>query len=585
VKNAMWSTMARICREYWLALLAFLVGGVSQAFVGLYSIVLFQRVLDGILGARQFSDLSGTLLWYIGLTLTNHLLIYLEGVPRSILDNGSYMWAKLQAMKKVSRIDYLAYQDLGTGELVQVIENGATATKNILNGFFLTIVRGIIPQLIISFVLIGLYDRTIFAVILGLYALLFLLSYRLMIALRRERERLLANQERLSKFSVRGFMEMVVFRINGRFRHEIERVRGHSTAVVRSRARIYGVQELFFTGFAVLVFLLEVGVIVQQGQRIIAGLSTVGTLVALVQFMWHVVSPISHFSVAYVNYRLEVVAFNRFARFLALPEDAGLGTGKAIRIQEGTIAFRDVSFAYGERTVLRDLSLTLEGGQTTALVGSSGSGKSTLVRLLLHLLKPQGGQVLVDGQDLAGIDLTSFYRQVAYIPQEPPIFDGTIRENLLFDERMAEKRVQEIIHRVGLAGFVEALPDGLETPVGERGIKLSGGERQRLAFGRVLAQDPRIVIMDEPTSSLDSVTERFVTENMRSFFKGRTVVVIAHRLQTVRDADKIVVLEEGEIVEKGTFDALISSNGRFKELWDEQTRDHTETSTSLRSAG
>jgi ATP-binding cassette subfamily B protein len=573
LNKAMFRTMIHICREYWLALLVFLVLGISQILVGLYAITLFQRLLDDIVAARHFSELSSTLFWYVGLSLANHALIYLSGFPSSVLHNGSYMWAKLQAMKKVARIDYLAYQDLGTGELVQVIENGATATRNILNGFYLAIVRHFVPQLVVSFILIRTYDQAIFAVILGLYTLLFFLSYWLMISLRRERERLLASQERFTKFSVRGFMELVVFRINGRFRREIERVTGIAKGVVRSRARIYGVQELFFTGFAVLVFVLEVGVIVQQGRRIIAGLSTVGTLVALVEFMWHVVSPISHFSVAYVNYRLEAVALNRFARFLALPEDAGLGSGSAIHVEGGSLEFRNVSFAFGERSVLRDLSLTLEGGKTTALVGSSGSGKSTLVRLLLHLLKPQSGQVLIDGQDLAEADLASFYRQVAYIPQEPPIFDGTLGENLLFDERVEEERLHDVIRRVGLESFIAALPDGLETLVGERGIKLSGGERQRLAFGRVLVQDPRIVIMDEPTSSLDSVTERFVTENMRSFFEGRTVVVIAHRLQTVKDAAKIVVIEGGEAVEQGTFAALLSANGRFRALWDEQTRE------------
>jgi ATP-binding cassette subfamily B protein len=318
--------------------------------------------------------------------------------------------------------------------------------------------------------------------------------------------------------------------------------------------------------------LLQAGVVAQQAGKIIAGLSTVGTLVALMRFIGHVTSPISHFSVAYVNYRLEAVAFRRFGRFLDLPEDAGLGRGDAIRVEAGRIEFQNVCFAFGERSVLQDVSLILEGGETTALVGSSGSGKSTLVRLLLHLLKPERGQVLIDGQDLSGVDLASLYRQVAYIPQEPPIFDGTIRENLTFGERTEESHIREIVRTVGLASFIEALPDGLESQVGERGIKLSGGERQRLAFGRVLIQDPRIVIMDEPTSSLDSVTERFVTESMRAFFEGRTVVVIAHRLQTVKGANKIVVLEEGGVVEQGTFDALVTRKGRFRTLWDEQTR-------------
>ncbi|MBN1580085.1 MAG: ABC transporter ATP-binding protein [Anaerolineae bacterium] len=573
MNKVMFRTLIRICKRYWMALLAFLVGGISQTVIGLCAITLFQRLLDGVVGAQQFSDVSGTFAWYVGLSLANHLLIYLEGFPRSILYNGSYMWAKLQAMKKVSRIDYLAYQDLGTGELVQVIENGATATRSILNDFYLSILRGIIPQLVVSFAMIRYYDRTLFLIILGLYVLLFLLSLRLMIALRQEREKLIASQEQLTKFSVRGFMEMLVFRINGRFRHEIERIQGISGSVIRSRARIYGVQELFFTGFAVLVFLLQAGVVVQQGVKIVAGLSTVGTLVALVQFIGIVTGPISHFSVAFVNYRLESVAFRRFARFLSLPEDAGLAKGAAIQIERGTISFQNASFAYGERSVVRNLTLTLDGGQTTALVGSSGSGKSTMVELVLHLLKPEQGRVLVDGQDLADVNLESFYTQVAYIPQEPPIFDGTIRENLCFDEQIQEGKIQRIVEQVGLDKFVAALPDGLETLVGERGIKLSGGERQRLAFGRVLVQDPRVVIMDEPTSSLDSVTERFVTDSMKTFFEGRTVLVVAHRLQTVRYAQQIVVLEGGEIVEEGTFESLMARNGHFRLLWDEQTRE------------
>jgi ABC-type multidrug transport system fused ATPase/permease subunit len=572
LRKVMVSTLIRICRRYWVALLVFLVGGIAQTFIGLYAIALFQQLLDGLIGAQRFSDVAVTFAWYAGLSIANHLLIYLEGYPRSILYNGAYMWTKLQAMKKVARIDYLSYQDLGTGELVQVIENGAAATRSILNDFWLSIIRGFIPQMIASFVLIHRYDRTIFFVILGLYVLLFVTSYWLMISLRREREKLIASQEQLSKFSVRGFIEMVVFRINGRFRHEIDRILGISNAVVRTRARIYGVQELFFTGFALLVFLLQAGVVIQQGYKIVAGTSTVGTLVALVRFIGVVTSPISQFSVAYVNYRLESVAFGRFARFLSLPEDVSLGQGRTIDIREGAIVFRNVSFAFGERTVLRDLSLKIEGGKTTALVGSSGGGKSTLVKLLLHLLKPNRGQVLIDGQDLAAVNLNSFYQQVAYIPQEPPIFDGAIRENLAFDEQVAQAKMEAILDQIGLGPFIDSLPGGLETLVGERGIKLSGGERQRLAFGRVLVQDPRIVVMDEPTSSLDSVTERFVAENMRSFFKGRTVIVIAHRLQTVKDASKIVVLEGGEVVEEGTFEELMSRGGRFRVLWDEQTR-------------
>ncbi len=565
----------KICREYWLALIVFLIVGISQTFVGLYSIVFFQRLLDSITEARQFADLTNVLFWFIGLTAINHLLIYLEGYPGQILNNGAFMWMKLQAMQKIARINFLSYQDLGTGNLIQLIENGATATKNILNNFYLQIVRGIIPQLIITFAFIRFYDQSLFALILGLYGGLFVLSYYLMIFLRREMDRMLTSQEDFSKFSVRGFMELVVFRVNGQFKKEFKRVQQISDEIVRSRAKIYLVQELFFTGFAALVFILEVVVIIQQANKIIAGVSTVGTLVALTRFIQTVTSPISSFSVAYVNYKLDLTAFNRFTSFLSLPDDIGLNQGRDFWIDEGVIEFRDVNFSFGDKSVFQGLSLTFAGGRTTALVGSSGSGKSTLVRLLLHLLKPNHGQVLVDGQDLSQVNLESFYREVAYIPQEPPIFDGTIRENLTFDARIEADRMKEVICQVDLDDFINSLPNGLETVVGERGLKLSGGERQRLAFGRILINDPKIVVLDEPTSALDSLTEHFVTQNMTTFLKGKTVVVIAHRLQTVKNADKIVVLENGEIIQEGYFDDLIAVAGKFRHLWEAQTRQVT----------
>jgi ABC-type multidrug transport system fused ATPase/permease subunit len=515
-------SLLSICKEYRWALAFFLAAGISQTFIGLYAISYFQRLIDGLTLARQFGDVSGILFGYVALTLANHVLIYLEGYPRNLLNNGAYQWTKLRAMKKIARIDYLAYQNLGTGQLVQLIENGASATRNILNNFYLNLIRGMLPAAIISFAFINYYDPTLLVIILGVYAGLFFASYYLMNYLRRAVDRMLANQEDFSKFSTRGFMELVVFRINGRFQKELERVKGLSDEYVRSRAKIYLVQELFFTGFAALVFGLEIVVVVRQTNLILAGASTVGTLVALAAFIKTVCSPISEFSYAYTTYKLDTVAFNRFGEFLSLPEDAGLDKGESIRLDQGHIEFRNVAFSFQNKPVLSDLSLNLAGGKTTALVGTSGGGKSTIVRLLLQLLKPEVGQVLVDGQDLAQVNLESFYRQVAYIPQDPPIFDGSLRENLTFNERVDDPSIQEVLEKVGLNGLISQLPAGLETVVGERGIKLSGGERQRLAFGRVFIQDPKIVIMDEPTSALDSVTENFrYTKHDPSFSKAR----------------------------------------------------------------
>ncbi len=567
----MFRTLLNICREYRWALAFFLIVGISQTVVGLFAISYFQRLIDSLSQAHQFSDVLGVFVWYVSLMLSNHILIYLQGYPSSLLNNGSYQWVKLRAMKKIARIDYLAYQNLGTGQLIQIIENGANATRSILNNFYLNLIRGMLPTVLISFAFISYYDSTLLVIILVAYAILFFASYYLMHCLRGAVDRMLTNQEDFSKFSTRGFMELVVFRVNGRFQKEFERVKSLSDEYIRSRAKIYLVQELFFTGFAALVFVLEVIMIVQQTNRILAGVSTVGTLVALVAFIKTVCSPIAEFSYAYTTYKLDTVAFNHFGEFLSLPENTELDKGRPIQLNQGHIEFRNISFSFQNKPVLSDLTLTLEGGKTTALVGTSGGGKSTIVKLLLQLLKTETGQIFVDGHDLSQVNLESYYRQVAYIPQEPPIFDGSLRENLTFNERSDDAYIQEVLTKVGLDNLVSQLPAGLETVVGERGVKLSGGERQRLAFGRAFIQNPKIIIMDEPTSALDSLTERFVTQNMIHLFKDKTVIIIAHRLQTVKDADQIIVIERGQVIQQGTFDHLVTTPGKFQELWEAQT--------------
>jgi ATP-binding cassette subfamily B protein len=565
--------MVQICKDNALVLAAILLVGISQTFIGMASLVFFQRIIDALPGARQLAELSPALTGYIGLTVLNHILIYLEGYPTSILNQSSALWVRLRAIEKIARIDYLAYQDLGTGSLIQNVENSAEAARGILTGFYLQIVRGILPQMIVSLGFIRYYDTGLFMVILLSYLLLLPVTYYFMRFLRAETEKMLSNQQDFSRFSVRAFMELVVFRINRRFQSEFERVKGLSDEIIRSRAKIYLIQELFASGYALLIFIVEAVVVVQQVEKILAGSSTVGTMVALVAFIRIVFWPVTTFNWAWMTYRLDAVAFGRFQEFFALPNDPGLEQTAQLAISRGEIAFEHVSFAYREQEVLTDFSLTIAGGKTTAFVGPSGSGKSTLMRLLLHLVRPQAGRVLLDGQDLATVNLDGYYQSVAYISQDAPIFDGTLRENLTFHHKVAPERLATVLRQTGLAELVEKQALGLETLVGERGLKLSGGERQRLAFGRLLLQNPRLVILDEPTSALDSLSEDFITRSLADFLAGRTVVIVAHRLQTVRGADEIVVLEAGTAVQKGRFEDLLATPGKFRDLWETQSRE------------
>jgi ATP-binding cassette, subfamily B, putative efflux pump len=221
--------------------------------------------------------------------------------------------------------------------------------------------------------------------------------------------------------------------------------------------------------------------------------------------------------------------------------------------------------------VLKNVSLVAPAGTTTALVGSSGSGKSTLISLIMAFNHPVAGRVLVDGRDLAGVRLRDYRAQLGVVLQDNFMFDGTVAENIRFSRPNATMEQVRAVSRIAHCDeFVERFPNGYETVIGERGVKLSGGQRQRVAIARAILADPRVLILDEATSSLDSESESLIQDGLHALRRGRTTFVIAHRLSTIRSADQILVLEAGEIVERGTHEALLTANGRYRQLYDKQ---------------
>ncbi len=236
---------------------------------------------------------------------------------------------------------------------------------------------------------------------------------------------------------------------------------------------------------------------------------------------------------------------------------------------EGEITFDDVSFTYdGAESVLKHVSFTIRPGESVALVGPSGAGKTTVANLIPRLYEPQAGRILIDGVDIRRYTLASLRRQIALVPQETLLFSGTIRDNILFGNPEAEaEQIQKAAEAAYADEFIARLPDGYDTVVGERGVKLSGGQRQRIAIARALLRDPRILILDEATSSLDSESEALVQAALKNLLQNRTALVIAHRLSTVRDADRIIVLSGGRIVEEGTHSELLSAGGAYSKLY------------------
>ena len=308
--------------------------------------------------------------------------------------------------------------------------------------------------------------------------------------------------------------------------------------------------------------------------QVVAGRLTTGGYVTYVMFLAFMIAPIVQLVSIGTQLTEAVAGLDRTTEILSEgAEDADPRRTVELGVIQGDIAFRDVQFAYDpDKPVLHGISFESHPGTVTALVGSSGSGKSTIISLICAFHTATSGQVLVDGIDLATAKLASYRSQLGVVLQETFLFDGTIRENILFSHPTAtEEQFFEACRIARVDEFAERFAEGYETIVGERGVKLSGGQRQRLSIARAILADPRILILDEATSSLDSESEAMIQTGLNHLMQGRTTFVIAHRLSTIRRADQILVVEAGNIVERGTHEALYALGGRYYDLY---TRQH-----------
>ncbi|WP_366523856.1 type I secretion system permease/ATPase [uncultured Algimonas sp.] len=324
-----------------------------------------------------------------------------------------------------------------------------------------------------------------------------------------------------------------------------------------------------------LVNKLASAIILYVGAKlVIEGQMTVGQLVAFNMFAGHVSQPILRMSHLWQQFQQVRVAVARLGDILNAPiERASKPSQSALPAIEGRIEFDGVFFRYepGGREILRDVTLEIPPGQIVGIVGSSGSGKSTLAKLVQRLYVPESGRVLVDGVDLTMVDPAWLRRQVGVVQQENILFNRTVRDNIaLADTGMAMERVVAAAHLAGAHDFILELPEGYDTQIDERGGNLSGGQRQRIAIARALAIDPRILVFDEATSALDAESDAAITANMPKIAANRTVFIIAHRLSTLRSANRIVTMENGKIVEDGSHDELMRRGGRYAQLWREQ---------------
>ena len=475
---------------------------------------------------------------------------------------------------RVMRLPVRYFDSTQTGVLVSRIMSDADGIRNLVGTGLVQLVGGFVTAILGMGVLFWLNWRltAVTLLVLGAFGGGMAYAFRTLRPLFRERGKINAEVTGRLTEALGGIR--IVKSYTAEHREAIVFAKG-AHRLYRNVAKSMTGVSATTAGSTVIIGIIGVLMIWLGGRAIIAGEMTLGDLMMYIFFVGLVAAPLVSIASIGTQITEALAGLDRIREILDMPteidEDAARQPIGPLR---GEVTFENVWFEYAEgQAVLRGVSFTAAPGTTTALVGSSGSGKSTLISIVMAFNRPMKGRVLVDGHDLAQTRLRDYREQVASVLQDNFLFDGTIGANVGYAKPGATLDDIKAACRIAHCDeFISRFPDGYDTIVGERGIKLSGGQRQRVSIARAILANPRILILDEATSSLDSDSEQMIQDGLKQLRSGRTTFVIAHRLSTIRSADQILVLEAGEIVERGTHAELLELNGRYRQLYDKQYR-------------
>lgn len=474
----------------------------------------------------------------------------------------------------IERLPISYFDSTQSGQLISRIMNDAEGIRNLVGTGLGQIIGSIVTASIAIGVLFWInWVLTVATmVVLLVFGAALLYAFKVLRPVFRERGQITAEVTGRLGESLGGIR--VVKAYTAERREDLSFARGAHRLFRNVAKTVTGVSAIGSFS-SVIIGAIAVVMIVIGGNAVQAQTMTLGDFLMYISFTFLLAMPVIELTSIGTQITEALAGLDRIREVMAMStEDDQDKERRPLTRIDGEIEFRDVEFEYDKDVpVLRGVSFRSEAGTTTALVGSSGSGKSTILSLVLNFIRPTSGTVLVDGLDLQAIRLRDYRKHLGVVLQDNFLFDGTILDNIRFANPEASfETIREMCRVANADEFIEKFPDGYETVVGERGVKLSGGQRQRIAIARALLADPRILILDEATSSLDSESEALIQEGLNNLRRGRTTFVIAHRLSTIRSADQILVVEAGQILERGTHEELIAMDGRYKQLYDKQYR-------------
>jgi len=531
-------------------------------------------LMDDVIGKRDLAMLKILLVAVIGSIIINALTSYWLTQLLSVEAQQLISKLRAQVQQHVLRLPVKFFDNSKSGSLVSRIMADVEGVRNLVGTGLVQLLGGVLTA-IVSFIILMYISPLLTGLVLVPVAIFGVVSMRAFSSIRpifRERGKINAD-----------VIGRLTETLNG-----VRVIKGFNAEAQEIKIFELGVERLFLnvkkslttTSFVTSLgaFLLGIASTAIMGvgaYQIIGGTMTLGDFTAFTLFLGFMIAPIVQMSNIGSQLTEAFAGLDRTEELMntEIEDDGTIRKEKVGRI-EGHIEFKDVSFGYEEgKDVLKDINFVSKAGSVTALVGTSGSGKTTIAGLVATFMNPGSGTITLDGRDLSNITLESYRNQLGVVLQDDFLFEGSIRENILFPRPNAtEQQLLDAVRAAHVDEFTTRFEKGLDTVIGERGVKLSGGQRQRIAIARAVLADPRILILDEATSNLDTESESFIQESLKRLMSSRTTFVIAHRLSTIRQADQILVIEHGSIVERGRHEELIEKKGRYFELYTYQAR-------------